>query len=61
MRCGVSGGRVSSHAARGSRLPRCAGTLHLNARRLGSLPPPCRAGVGHGSERLPTLVGSIDR
>ena len=24
-------------------------------------PPPCRAGVGHGSERLSTLVGSVSK
>jgi len=35
--------RAHHHLAQS--LPRCAGTLQLNARRLGSLPPPCRTGV----------------
>ena len=49
--------------------PRCADTLQLNARRLGSLPPPCRAGVGRHARRgdcprpssLFTVTGSVRR
>ena len=50
-------------------LPRCAGTLQLNARRLGSLTPLCRAGVAWHARRgdsprpssLFTVTGSVRR